>query len=290
MTTHKSGEQSQPETDTSPHEANLVKYEETTTRSELPTAKTLLELATQNWKSNRAAVVHSIDISAKHSQHAEKIFRGFRQGIYARDADFYVGDVSEWIDQQFALRGAVSPEHVDRTFLSHVILDLPGSDKHIGKAASALRADGVMMVFNPSITQIMACIKMVRNEKMPLVLDTVVELGLGMTGGRAWDVRTVKPRALLKKEKAEQESPAAVGDAVPQDLNALLRDLAGSEGMEGEGEEQFDSSSKVQAKVGEQGDTGWEMICRPKAWARVVGGGFLGVWRKMKYSEGTSEN
>jgi len=282
MTTQKSSEESLLETGPSPHEDNLVGDGTPATRVESSMHNAPSELAIRNWRSNRGAVIHTVDISAENSQHAERIFRGFRQGMYAGDADFYVGDVSEWIDKQFALRGPNSPEHVDKAFLSHLILDLPDSYRLVAKAASALRADGVMLVFNPSITQIMACVKLIRNEKLPLVLDQVIELGAGMTGGREWDVRAVTPRALLKKEKAEEEALAPVDDA-------MLQDPDRSDERAGEGQEQFEERIKEQAKVGKQGDTGWEMICRPKVWARVVGGGFLGVWRKMKYSEGTSE-
>ncbi|MCJ1243102.1 hypothetical protein MMC30_000299 [Trapelia coarctata] len=282
MAAQKSTEESLPETDTSPLEDSLVLDEKPTTKVELLMENTASELTLQNLRSSRGAVIHTVDISAKRSQHAEKVFRGFRQGIYTGDADFYVGDVSKWIDQQFALRGPDGPQQVDRAFLSHLILDLPDSYKHVAKAASALRTDGAMIVFNPSITQIMACVKLIRSKKLPLVLDHVIELGAGMTGGKEWDIRTVKPRALLKKEKAEEEAVIAVGDA-------MQLESGGSEEREGEGEEQFEASNEEQTKVGKQGDTGWEMICRPKAGARVVGGGFLGVWRKMKYSEGTSE-
>ena len=49
------------------------------------------------------------------------------------------------------------------------------------------------------------------------------------------------------------------------------------------------SSNEISASTplgdGEQSETaadeqGFQMICRPKAFARLVGGGFLGLWRK----------
>lgn len=264
-------------------EGSVVGGETPTTAVEVVAVNGPSELFRQCWRSNRGAVIHSVDLSAEHSQHAEKIFRGFRQGIYAGDADFYVGDVSEWIDQQSALRGLDSSEQADRAFLSHAILDLPDSYKHVAKAASALRSDGVLLVFNPSITQIMACVKLVRDEKLPLVLDRVIELGAGMTGGREWDIRAVKPRALLKREKAEEEALAA-------DVDATLLEPEGPKDRAGDDDGAINGCGKEQVEAVKQGQeiTGWEMICRPRAWARVVGGGFLGVWRKMKYSEPTS--
>lgn len=281
QSTEQSTEQSPPDTGTVPREDSLIDGETPVSSTEFAPDNELGELAMQNWKSNRGAVIHTVEISAEHSQHAEKIFRGFRRGMYAGDADFYVGDVSEWIDRQSALRGPDGPEQADKTFLSHVILDLPDSYRHVAKAASTLRADGVMLVFNPSITQIIACVKLIRDEKLSLVLDRVIELGLGLTGGKDWDVRVIKLRALLKREKAEVEALAATG-------NATSLESDNSEETAGEEMEQLETRGKEQVKMLTQCDTGFETICRPKAWARVVGGGFLGVLRKMKHSEVTS--
>jgi len=278
MTIKQSTEQSPSDTGIVPRENSLADDETPANSTDIAPDNGPSEHAMQNWKVNRGAVIHTVEISAEHSEHAQKIFRGFRRGMYAGDADFYVGDVSEWIDRQSQLRGLNRPEQADKTFLSHVILDLPDSYKHVAKAASVLRADGVIMVFNPSITQIIACVQLIRDKKLPLVLDRVIELGPGMTGGKDWDVRVVKPRALLKREKAEEEALAAVDDTT------LLEPETSAE-MAGDEKEQLDTRSKAQAKILKQGDTGFETICRPKAWARVMGGGFLGVLRKMKHSE-----
>ena len=229
--------------------------------------------ALQDWNSKRGAVIHSIDVSPEYSQHAQRIFYGFRQGMYARDADFYVGDVSEWINQQIARRSVGIPKETPEPFLSHAILDLPASHRHVAKAASVLHLDGVLLVFNPSITQIMVCVNTVREKKLPLVLDRIVELGAGMTGGREWDIRAVKPRALLRLEKVKK---AAVDDNTEPRLDGDLGQL---------------EDNKMQPAAGDERDTealqpeeaGYEMICRPKVGARVVGGGFVAVWRKMKY-------
>ena len=227
------------------------------------------ELATEEWRASRRAVIHTVDISATYSQHAEGVIRGFRQGIYAVNVDFHVANVSEWIDEQFEIRNADSMKVIRKPFLSHTILDLPGSHDHIAQVASALHTDGILIVFNPSLTQILDCVKSIIAEEIPLWLEKVVELGAGMTGGREWDVRTVKPRALLKAEKRREEAELASGSATVA-LGNRSNDIEKSTILI---EEQLQATSRS--------GTGWEMICRPKVGERVVGGGFLGVWRKM---------
>ena len=230
--------------------------------------------ATQDWKSRRGAVIHSIDMSPTHSQHAERIFCGFRRGMYSGDADFYVGDVSEWIVKQIATQSANNPISTPEPFISHAVLDLPASHTHITMVASALRMDGVLLIFNPSITQIIACVNVIREKRLPLVLDRVVEMGASMTGGREWDIRTVKPRAYLRSEKAKKATldmddaaePRIDGDSDQHEATNLCSAV----------------TDERDAEIVEREEVGYEMVCRPKVGARVVGGGFVAVWRKMK--------
>lgn len=197
--------------------------------------------ARDSWKANRRAVIHTIDISSQYSKHAQKIVEGFRHGIYAGNVDFHVGDVSEWIAAQKASRKTEEP------FLSHVFLDLPNASSHLANVAPALRVNGLLAVFNPSITQIAECVETIREQKMPYLLDQVIELGASMI--REWDVRAVKPRAVLRKAEARESS-----------------ELSSEESPE----EQAPQEEK------------WAMVCRPKAGQQVIGGGFLGLWRKME--------
>ncbi|MCJ1409214.1 hypothetical protein MMC19_003292 [Ptychographa xylographoides] len=233
--------------------------------------QTLHKLARTEWKANRRAVIHTVDVSSHYSQHAEKIFSSFRRGIYVGDADFHVNDVGEWLDQQMSIRDLKSSEP---TFLSHAILDLPGSHDHVEKVASALHPDGVLIVFNPSITQILRSIKMIREKKIPLWLDRVVELGAGLTGGREWDVRTARPRASLRAEKARTEAQAVKGLGTSEETNVL--------GITNEGPMQSAKQDQEHIELLRPERSGFETICRPKVGERITGGGFLGVWRKMK--------
>ena len=107
--------------------------------------------------------------------------------MYAGNVDFHTGDISAWISSQKVLRKTEDP------FLSYVLLDLPNSKAHLANVAPVLHTDGILAVFNPSITQIAECVETIREQNLPYVLDQVIELGAASI--RQWDVRTVRPRA-----------------------------------------------------------------------------------------------
>ncbi|KAF2032207.1 S-adenosyl-L-methionine-dependent methyltransferase [Setomelanomma holmii] len=211
--------------------------------------------AAESWKSNRRAIVHTLDVSSKHSKHARKIVAGFRDGIYARNVDFHVGDVSDWIADQKSRRKTEEP------FLSHVFLDLPNAESHLTNVAPVLHVNGILAIFNPSITQIAGCVEAIREQKMPYLLDQVIELGAGTI--REWDVRAVRPRATLKKAEA-RESPSLGGE---EEVDPI-------EGQAARDGELAEALAQTEEK--------WAMVCRPKAGQQVVGGGFLGLWRRME--------
>jgi tRNA A58 N-methylase Trm61 len=129
---------------------------------------------------HRRAIIHTIDVSPKFSTYAQAVVEGFRKGMYSRNVDFHVGDVSDWVKAAQEARGT-------KTFLSHAFLDLPSAENHVETVADALETDGTLIAFNPSITQIIECATKVKNLNVPLDLDRVVELGVnGGTGGREW--------------------------------------------------------------------------------------------------------
>ena len=216
---------------------------------------------------DRQAVIHSVDISFNHSKHAEQVVKGFRHGFYADDIVFHVAEISTWIDEQISNR-RLGPD--EKSFLSHIILDMPSSFNHVEKAASVLHTDGNLLAFNPSITQIISIVKIIKHLNLPLVLDSVLELGLN-SGGRVWDVRTVIPRALTGKPKSPTGKD---GFLITEDKDSFVgaaADLAESDTADKDGQPLHDQVA------------GMEIVCRPKVGYRVAGGGFLGVWRKMKY-------
>lgn len=201
------------------------------------------------------AKLHTVELSAKFSAHAQDVVKGFRGGIYAQDVDFHVGDVSQWIQQEKASR-----ENGEAPFLAHAFLDLPSADTHLATVANALKTDGTLIVFNPSITQITECATKVKDEGIQLDLETVIELGLnGSSGGREWDVRFVRPRAAQKQDSEQGLSEA---DSAP-----VL--------------EQEDSEIKLPESATPE-PRKWSLVCRPKVGERITGGGFLGVWRKHR--------
>lgn len=232
------------------------------------------------WKRSRRAVLHTIDVSAKYSKHARKTVRGFRNGLYADNVEFHVGDVSEWVCAELSRRSsetvqdAASPAVDENSaqivpFLTCAFLDLPSTHTHLSTVASALRTDGILIVFNPSITQIAECVQKVKQETLPLFLEQALELGTnGSSGGREWDVRAVKPRANKKTDESASQPGEGMTDAGST-----------TPGLEGEDA----SRQKEQAlsnPVNDQHE--WSLVCRPKVGERVIGGGFLGVFRKMK--------
>ena len=217
---------------------------------------------------DRQAVIHTVDVSWKHSKHAEKTVKGFRQGIYADDIAFHVGDVSQWVDEQVYNRG-LGPD--EKAFLSHIVLDMPSSLHHVAKAASVLKTNGSFLAFNPSITQIVSLVKLIKQLNLPLVLKNILELGPN-SGGRDWDVRTVIPRALTRMAQAATGDDDALNKNTDEDLDDdPVADFAELKPANGD-------SQPIDAQAG-----GVEIVCRPKVGYRVANGGFLGVWRKMKY-------
>jgi tRNA (adenine57-N1/adenine58-N1)-methyltransferase len=210
------------------------------------------------WKASRKAVIHTIDISPKYSKHAAKIVAGYRHGRYADNVDFHVGDASEWIKSEHVRRASEDP------FLTHAFLDLPATHNHLSAVASALQNDGTLIIFNPSITQILDCISKIKRQNIPLFLDQTLELGNnGGSGGKPWDLRAVKPRALSKVQPTESGSDTAQSSGSEASEESITRDPAQA------------------LKEAKPEDPDWTFVCRPKVGERITGGGFLGVFRKM---------
>lgn len=221
-------------------------------------------IAIEAYKSARRALIHTIDISPRYSAHARTIVRNFRHGLYAPNIDFHVGNVSSWTTTTLAARN-------NTPFLSHAFLDLPGAETHISSVSKALRTDGCLVMFNPSITQIIAAVEEVRGKRLPLELERVVELGVnGGSGGREWDVRAVKPRRKADFAKTAEE-------AVDSDAAA-----AEDSGVEVSRDGEVDRAVTPAVAPAEEEKDEWKMVCRPKVGDAIVGGGFLGVFRKMR--------
>lgn len=215
------------------------------------------------WRAQRNAIIHTVDVSGKFSALAERNVRGFRRGIYAGDVDFYVGRVEDWITEQSTRRAAtgllasVAGSRSPEPFLSHVILDMPSAHARIPYVAPVMRRDGLLVVFMPSITQIGECVQLIRQLRLPFVQERVVELGIGLTSGRQWDVRLA-----TKKSGAD---PASWGSSETEASDP--DDSAAADIPDVSAEEPKEESV---------------MVCRPKVGLRTVGGGFVGIWRRIE--------
>ncbi|KAF4554002.1 Hypothetical protein D9617_5g068770 [Elsinoe fawcettii] len=228
----------------------------------------------QEWRGSRQAVLHTIDISEKYSKHAEKIVAGFRKGVYSGNINFNVGSVSDWV------RAEIERRSDKAAFLSNAFLDLPGLEDHLATVSSVLLPDSKLIVFAPSVTQILACFEKARKAKLPLVLGQVIELGTnGSSGGREWDVRAVVPRDKIKRRKAESE----VSERAPQDVD--VRAETSEDELSLESETSAADSSAAEVEVEPEPDAEEKIVCRPKVGDRITGGGFLAVFIKKGAEE-----
>ncbi|KAI8311819.1 tRNA (adenine(58)-N(1))-methyltransferase TrmI [Colletotrichum sp. SAR11_240] len=202
------------------------------------------ELAEMHAKhaASRRAILHTLDINPTSSRMAHKLVRYFRRGLYLSDVDFHVSTIRSYLSSRLAEKGG-------EPFLAHVILDLPASQEHADVAVQALQPGGKMVVFYPSITQILEFEMWAKETGQPLVLDRVLELHTSTSnsdsgfkdalGGRNWEVKAV---GIRKFERAGETGPASKG-----------------------------------------------YVCRPKVGTLVVGGGFLAVFSRITKKSSVEE-
>ncbi|CEN59758.1 hypothetical protein ASPCAL02202 [Aspergillus calidoustus] len=236
------------------------------------------------WRAQRKAIIHTVDVAPQFSKHAESIVRGFRRGIYAGNVDFYVGHVENWIAEQIRLRTpppSINPFSLAKKdtlepFLTHAILDMPSANLRIPHVVPILKQNGLLAVFMPSVTQIGECVDTIRKERLPLVLEKAVELGSGISNGRLWDIRFA-----TKKSRADPSSwvdPSETGAEADADADA-----AAAADLE---EAHTPSEEKVVAKeTPEHAKPESVLVCRPKVGTKIIGGGFVGIWRRIEHSE-----
>lgn len=171
-----------------------------------------------NDMSKRGAILYSIDRREDHLKMGAWNVRSYKRGRYTHDVEFDVYPLPlEWISS-----------HPD-VELSGVFLDLPDPHVFFADIAKSMCLDATLVVFCPSITQILKCREVLadsrmKNDPIDLLLVKTVELPPGNGGGtREWDVNTVFTR---------------------------------------------ETGEKV-------------TVCRPRVGARVVGGGFVGIFKRL---------
>jgi tRNA (adenine57-N1/adenine58-N1)-methyltransferase catalytic subunit len=233
--------------------------EATGVKNETPDTGAQNELA--KWKATRNSVIHTVDISAKHSEHARNVIQNFRNGVYYNDIDFHVGDLPNFF-------ASYQSDH--KQFLTHVVLDMPSADERLKLVSQHLKADGKLLVFNPSITQITDCVRRVSQEVIPLQLERVVELAGSFSGGREWDVRIAKIKNPKKEELITVE-----GSTSPTKPLSLLSRLFSL----------FSPSRSEKLNEARPVERNWAIVCRPKAGDRIPVGGFVGIWRRKLDAE-----
>ena len=153
---------------------------------------------------------------------------------------------------------------------------MPSAEKRIPEVARVLKTDGVLAVFTPSITQIGDCVQLIKDQHLPLVLTKSVELGMGISGGGLWDVRPAVIRGSLKN-RDDAEEPTN------EELDSLVDTSAANNQTHYAKEEDGSFQSSQESGLGgENQSVKHVMVCRPKVGERIVGGGFVGIWRMGK--------
>ncbi|EXJ74440.1 uncharacterized protein A1O5_02736 [Cladophialophora psammophila CBS 110553] len=228
-----------------------------------------LRRAWDEWKQSRRAVLHTVEVVPANSVHAEKIVRGFRRGLYWPHVDFYTGGVKEWI---------ANKRNINAEFLDFVLLDMPGVHSQIQHVEPTMRDGAKLVVFVPSITQIADCVKVVQELSLALNMEKVLELGEGISSGRKWDVRFVKPRKGTTSTNTDGKTKRAGSEKVPVVVSKAgdenkLSDCANNKDTEDEepAEDEISPTSQEDQPV---------MVCRPLVGERTFGGGFIALFRK----------
>lgn len=211
--------------------------------------------ALKQWRSQRRAILHTIDIDPLNRKHADQLIRSYRNATYWPHIDFHVANVKDWIAERLANNGNIP-------FLDFAILDMPGVESYISPAIPAIKEGGSLLVFVPQITQIATCVQEIVTKDLGLKLEKVVELGDGVSTGRMWDVRmaTLKNTRLSKRVgKKGSDEGEATGEAAGEDK----------------------SNESASPSVG----TIPPMVCRPIVGEMTRGGGFVGLWKKISPHE-----
>ncbi|KAF4983390.1 hypothetical protein FZEAL_1119 [Fusarium zealandicum] len=153
------------------------------------------QTAYDKYLAGRRAVLHTLDRNHRHSKAAHNLVRNFRRSLYFPTVDFHLGSVGEYISGRLA-------ETDGQPFLSHAILDLPSAHEHAAQVIQALHPNGLLVIFNPSISQIADFQTWAVRSRQPIRPERVIELAVSTTadgvndtgGGKEWDVKTVVPR------------------------------------------------------------------------------------------------
>ncbi|KAH6889889.1 adenine-N(1)--methyltransferase [Thelonectria olida] len=173
------------------------------------------QAAYDDYRSSRRAVLHTLDRNTKHSRAAHKLIRQYRRALYFPTIDFHVGSIEEYINNRLSQTNG-------EPFLDHAILDLPSAHDNAQDVIQALKPNGLLILFKPSISQIGEFQTWAREADQPVRFERVIELPVTTTadgirdtgGGREWDVKTVVPKGADPDSQPVQVMRPKVGDRV----------------------------------------------------------------------------
>lgn len=173
------------------------------------------QAAFDSYRASRRAVLHTLDRNPKHSRAAHKLIRHYRRSLYFPTVDWHVGSIEGYLSERLAQTDGAP-------FLSHAILDLPSAHENAVSLIQALKPNGLLILFQPSISQIGDFQTWMRSTGKPVRLERVLEFPISTTadgvrdtgGGREWDVKTVVPRGAEANSQPVQIMRPKVGDRV----------------------------------------------------------------------------
>ncbi|OAA37849.1 tRNA (adenine-N(1)-)-methyltransferase [Metarhizium rileyi] len=214
------------------------------------------EDALDKYRASRRAVIHTLDQKPKHTHAAYKLVRNFRRAQYLPSIDFHVGSIDEYLSSRLVESGG-------QPFLHRAILDLPSAHDHAERVIESMLPNGILILFNPSISQIADFQKWSAKTRQPVRLEKVLELPVSTTsdgvhdagGGRHWDVKAVVTKALQGEDgKTVQVMRPKVGDRIAGGgFLAVLRRWPADRQIEQEGEER-DGDESIEDREEEDQD------------------------------------
>ena len=208
----------------------------------------------------RGAIIHTTDISAANSRCAKTVISEFRRGIYAKNVNFHVGDVASFLQCQQQTCESLEP------FLDGVVLDLPAAHTQVEIVAGSIVVDGILALFCPSVTQITDALRLIRKKCLYLALEQVIELNSITSGGRAWDLRFVTPRAVTRAKTTQSIPQGLVDSEESTEVDLTIQS----------------STAETEKETSDmEDDHNLEIICRPKFGDMVTAGGFLALFKKI---------
>ncbi|PFH56873.1 hypothetical protein XA68_15833 [Ophiocordyceps unilateralis] len=149
-----------------------------------------------NYRASRRLILHSLDQNVSRVKAAFKFVRHFRRALYLPAVDFHVGTIEAYISLRLLSSSG-------RPFLSRAVLDVASPHEGAAPVIQALHPGSLLVVFQPSISQIAGFQEWCKRTGQPVLLEKAIELSVTTVvdghndagGGRLWNVKMSIPRA-----------------------------------------------------------------------------------------------